>query len=351
MKKILFFLLLASFFVTGCALQFNQPKNKNIVAGVFKSFDRGYNWKTKNLFLNSGGTGSIVGINVGSLIFDPQDRQAIYLLSVDAGMFYTYDGAASWMKANGLADKKVRSLVIDPENKCVLYAAVDNTIVKSVDCSRSWQEVYIDTRSDKVLTAVAIDSYNNLIVYSGNNSGEIFKSFDGGNNWQRIHKLSNKIAKILIDPYDTRIIYVATNEKGIHKSADGGANWGNINAGLKKYSAAFEFRDLFFNPTKQDSLLLVSKYGLIKTDDGGLTWEPYKLITPPTSVNIYGVAINPKDEREIIYSTQSTFYRTTDGGKNWVTKRLPTAGTASVLEFDPKDPNIVYMGVRSLETK
>ena len=38
-------------------------------------------------------------------------------------------------------------------------------------------------------------------------------------------------------------------------------------------------------------------------------------------------------------------YKTTDGGKNWITKRLPTGAIATVLLIDPIDPRIIYLGL------
>lgn len=350
MKKLIIFFLLAGLLASGCSIKFGGKKN-DVVAGVFKSHDRGQTWAVKNLLLHSGGTANMIGVDVIGLSFDPQDNKAIYLRSLANGLFYSYDGANSWMKAGPLGDKKINSVAIDPENKCVIYATISNTIVKSIDCNRSWDEVYIDTRSKNTLTALAIDSYNNLIIYAGNNIGEIFKSTNGGGNWQTIKTTKNEIKKILIDPHDTRIVYVATASKGIYKTVDSGATWFTLNDGLKPYSGALEFKDLIFDPTEANSLLLVAKYGLLKTADGGENWEPLKLITPPASIDIYGAAINSKNNREIIYSTKTTFYRTTDGGNSWVTKRLPSGATATVLLFDPADPNIAYMGLRDFNKK
>jgi len=108
---------------------------------------------------------------------------------------------------------------------------------------------------------------------------------------------------------------------------------------------------LIFDLTTPDSLILVSKYGLLKTADSGLNWEPINLITPPASTDIFSIAINPKDNHEIYYATASTFYKTTDGGQNWITKRLPTAAVATYMQVDPNDPNIIYMGLSNFNKK
>src|SRR3989344_1421298 len=82
--------------------------------------------------------------------------------------------------------------LFDPRNKCVIYSSFANTIRKSVDCNRSFREVYIDTRAEQFITTLAVDSFNNLLVYAGNTGGDILKSFDGGSNWQVINPLEKQ---------------------------------------------------------------------------------------------------------------------------------------------------------------
>ena len=342
MKKILFFLLLTLFLTGGCVIKFGNSAPQG-VAGVFKSFNKGNDWVEKNLFLYSGGVGSIAGINVADLVFDPQDRGAIYMTTNTDGLFYTYDGGESWMKVNSIPNGKIESVVVDPSNKCVIYATYANTILKTTDCSRTWSEIYIDTRADKSLTALGIDWFDNLVIYAGNSAGDILKSVDGGGNWRVIERLNNPIRKILLDSTDSRIVYVATQNRGIFKTISSGSDWLEINEGLKQYSASFEYRDLIFNPARSNALLLVSKYGLLTTADGGGTWQPINLITPPATTDIFAVAINPENDQEIYYATASTFYKTVDGGQNWITKRLPSSAVASELKIDPLDPNIIYL--------
>ncbi|OGY44473.1 MAG: hypothetical protein A2729_02305 [Candidatus Buchananbacteria bacterium RIFCSPHIGHO2_01_FULL_39_14] len=343
MKKTLILLAVLTLTVSGC-IRLNGPKSPS-AAGVFKSFDKGNTWAEKNLFLHSGGSGSIAGVNVLNLNFDPQDRRAIYLASDGAGLLYSYDGADSWRKADQVGNGRIESVAIDSKNKCVIYTTFANTILKSVDCNRSWSEVYIDTRADKTITALAVDNFNNLIVYAGNSVGDILKSVDGGGNWQVIGRLNDRVTKILISPQDTRIIYVATRSKGIFKTTNAGNQWNNLNDGLKQFSASLEYRNLIFDATKPNSLLYAAKYGLLKSDDGGQSWTAINLITPPASVDILALAISPKNNLEIYYATTSTFYKTIDGGKNWITKRLPSGAVAAYLVVDPLEDNVIYFGL------
>ena len=115
---------------------------------------------------------------------------------------------------------------------------------------------------------------------------------------------------------------------------------------MKKYSGALEYKHIMFDTTLPDSLLYVAKYGLLKSDDGGITWNPITLITPPATTDILAAAINPDNNQEIFYATRATYYKTVDGGKNWITKRLPAKAVPTYLIIDPTDSAILYLGMR-----
>jgi hypothetical protein len=44
------------------------------------------------------------------------------------------------------------------------------------------------------------------------------------------------------------------------------------------------------------------------------------------------------------YSTATVFYKSSNGGANWTTKRLPTTRIGSALMVGGNDPNTIYLG-------
>lgn len=347
MKKTLLVitLILLGLLVSGCIVKVGKKPPTD--AGIFKSYDKGLTWQSKYLFWGGGGVGSIAYVNVSKMVFDPQDNLAVYLATRENGLIYTYTGGENWLQSP-ISAGQIESIAIDPKNKCVIYVAYGNRILKSVDCNRSFEEIYVDNRPNIVVTSLVIDSYNNLKIYAGVSTGEIVKSFDGGISWQRINNFNNKVAKILINPNDTRIVYVATQNRGIFKTTDEGNSWQEINENLKFYAGAFDFKDLIFDYAS-NGLILASKYGLIKSADEGETWQALNLITPPGSVDINAVAVNPIDSNGIYYTTSSVFYKTEDGGKNWITRKLPSLSIATALLVDYRNPNILYMGMTQVK--
>jgi len=346
MKKIYFvFLLLAAVVLTGQGcIQFGGGGKAAVDGGVFKSSDKGENW-TQKVAVAAVKPAAISNVNVMTMVFDPQDSRTIYLGTAENGLFYSLDGADSWLQAGALSAGRVSAVAVDYKDKCNVYASIGNKIFKTTDCTRTWQNIYVDTRAEQVVHSLAVDSYNPVVIYAGLSGGDLLKSTDGGGSWTVIQRFENPVLKILVNYYDTRIIYVGTQSAGIWKSTDGGSTWSDLNETLKKYGGSMEFKNMVLDFSKRDSLVLASKYGLLKTSDGGTNWEPINLLTPPGSVEIYSLALNPQNGNEIYYGTASTLYKTNDGGMKWVTRKLPTSRAATYLLVDPVNGNLIYLGV------
>lgn len=315
--------------------------------GVFKTTNKGETWQQMALISTvSGRPGTISGLNVSSMVMDPEDNQAIYFGSQGNGLFYTYDAAQSWQYATNLGPGVIRDVAIDPSSKCIIYAAVGNSVYKSTDCNRSWSRVYFDNDLKVTVNSIAIDYDNSEQVYIALSRGDVVKSFDRGVSWQTIHRFSNNVERITIDPYDARIIYVATTKKSIHRSNNSGATWVDLGDNLAEFKNSRNFRDWIVARAEPGLLFLATQYGLLRSDDGGDSWTEIELIPPQQQATINAIAISPKNAEEIYYITNTTFYRSLDGGKNWSTIKLPTTRAGSKLLIDPEEPNIIYMGVR-----
>ncbi len=350
MKKLfLIILLIIPLLTLGAACDIKIGKKVTPGGGVFKSANQGNDWLTKSAIPMVGNDLSITNVNALNLVMDPQDHQALYLGTLENGLFYTYNGAEGWSQVSQLNKGKISAIMVDPADKCNIYAATGNKILKSIDCSRSWQEVYFETRVQQEITDLSIDAYNPKIIYAGTSVGDLLKSTDGGKSWATIERFKSAIERIVINYSDTRVIYIATHDKGIFKTVNGGTDWLNLEAGLKGFPGGKEVIDLIQDKTQRDVLIAASKYGLLKTADGGTIWQAIELLTPPNGAVIYSLAIDPKNGNNIYYGTATTFYKSIDGGKNWVTKKLPTDKAASVLLVDFADSNVIYLGSKKLK--
>lgn len=349
-KSLLLVMLLVPLLTMGAACSFKFGSSAQQGGGVFKSFNQGKDWVPKTAVPMVGGkTASISDVNILRMVMDPQDNKAIYLATLENGLIYTYTGAESWFQVPQLNKGKISSVAVDPSDKCNLYVATGNKIVKSVDCGRTWSDAYYETRVQQEINDVVIDTYDPKIIYAGTSSGDLLKSLDAGKSWTTIERLKKAVRRIVINYYDTRIIYVATKDAGIFKTTNAGATWTDLAKSLKAFPGAQNVVELVLDKTQKDVLVSASQYGLLKTVDGGITWQNLELLTPPKGTSIYSLALDPKNGSNIYYATAATFYKSADAGQTWTTKKLPTAKAASALLVDPIDGNIIYLGTLKLQ--
>ncbi len=353
-KILLLFALATSIMIvgTGC-IKITTKKSSAADGGLYKSFDKAESWLPRTAVLTAAGDSpTISDVGVYTMAMDPQDSGAIYLGSGSQGLFYTYDGGESWMRDRTLNAGKIDAIAVDPKNKCTIYAAMGRTIYKTVDCNRSWDDPYVDTRMDQVVNTLVVDFFNSSIIYAGTSKGEFMRSVDGGQSWAVIKRFENyQVKKVLMDHKDSRVLYVAVDQRGLFKTVDAGENWIDLRAPLEPYSGSFTFYDLLQDKTSDNTLYWVSKFGILRTADGGEAWEKVELLTPEEGARIYSIALNPQDAGEIYYATRNTIYKTSDGGKSWTPKLMPSTRTATCLMVDPSNPMIIYMGLTRFDEK
>lgn len=317
--------------------------------GIFKSVDKGGQWVQKTAVPTSSGVKNFSGANVIALAIDPQDHLAIYAGTRESGLFYSYDGGESWSQPNILKKGFVAAIAIDPKNKCVVYAAYGNQIMKSEDCSRSYKPAYNESAADAFITALSINPLNSSVIYAGTAKGTLVISADSGKYWSNLgNNLRGKVADIVINPKNSSIVYVAVVGRGVWKSENGGETFADFSDKLKNIKDGKDARRLLMDKNDPDTVIIASRNKLIRSTDGGLNWASLPILTPE-SIEILAVAINPNDSKEIYYGTATTFYRSVDGGEKWFNEKLPTKRQSSALLVDPVDPKIIYLG--ALEIK
>lgn len=318
--------------------------------GVFKSLDKGGQWQQKVALPTAAGVGNFGGANIVTLAFDPQDHLAVYAGTRESGMFYSYDGAESWRKVEDkdVGNSFVAAIAVDPRDKCTIYAAAANRLVKSTDCNRTFEPIYNEGAPLTTLSALTISPFNSAVLYAGTSKGALIKSTDGGNTWSIQATMKSRIVDLLVDSRVATTVYVAVEGRGVWRSTDDGKTFQELSAGMKQIQEAKNVRRLVIDRATPNALVLASKNKISRSTDGGATWTPFSILSPET-VEIFSLAVNPKSSKDIYYGTATTFYRSSDGGKNWSADKLPTKRQASALLVDPENSAVIYMGM--LEVK
>jgi photosystem II stability/assembly factor-like uncharacterized protein len=326
----------------GC-IQITGTGGGQDLGGVFRSSDRGASWQQKSSIAAVGAPRGFGGQNVTTMALDPSDKRAVYA-GTQGGLFFSYDGAESWQGASSLGAVVITSVAVSPSEKCTVYAGTGNRVMRTRDCSRTWENVYFDPRPDTRVTSVKVDHANAGNVYAATSKGDVLKSTDGGASWSPIHRFDAEIRQILMTAGDSRVMYAATRGKGLWKTTDAGATWTDLSPAMGEFAGALDNLILAEDVARGNSLVVASNYGLLRTVDGGATFQPLTLLTPPGSTVIYSLAVSPKDSNFIAYGTINTLYRSVDGGAKWTTSKLPTTRAATTLLVDPASDATIYMG-------
>jgi photosystem II stability/assembly factor-like uncharacterized protein len=184
---------------------------------------------------------------------------------------------------------------------------------------------------------------------------------------------------LAVDPYDDRIVYVGVEGEGYFKTTNDGATWTRIVDGIKafpKRGGGFCYSEFFatvIDPRNPEHVCLAmagspgtidlmpaANQGVYCSDDGGTRWE--QRVGPAMNTAIYALAIDPTDSQilyagsnanpasytgadpERLYNTVGVVHKSLDGGRSWT--ELPTGlvrGTrVTDIRIDPKNPAAVY---------
>ncbi len=199
------------------------------------------------------------------------------------------------------------------------------------------------------VNAIAVDPSNENIWYVGAPAGGIWKSIDGGSSWANLFDDFPQIgvSGIAIDPNNSQIIYIATGDDdaadsysvGVFKSVDGGNNWNETGLNPSTSNINLLMNEITIDPTNSNTIWVATSVGLQKSTDGGTTWEV------KTSGNIQDFKLKPNDPNTIYAVSSNTFVKSTDGGDNFVeiTDGIPESSGRLVIGTSAANPTGVYV--------
>jgi len=199
------------------------------------------------------------------------------------------------------------------------------------------------------VNVVQIDPSNPSTVYMGTPAGGIWKSVDSGDSWTALSDNLPQIgvSGIAVDYSNSNTIYIATGDKdgsdtysvGVLKSTDGGLTWNTT--GLSFADTSTFAGDLLIHPTNNQILWCATSLGIYKTIDGGLNW------TQVQSGNFAkgSIRLNTADSSIIYAVSNNRFYKSTNTGDSFtiITSGLPFSSGRLLLDVTEANPNYIYI--------
>ena len=195
--------------------------------------------------------------------------------------------------------------------------------------------------------SLAYDAHNPDHVLLGTSTGQMFASNDAGLTWSRLARLGDDyvLDHIAIDPQDSNRIYVSawsvsSQQVGeIFRTRDGGRNWDNLPA-----MHGNSIRALAMYKGNSKVLVAGALNGVFRTNDGGDTWERLSPANSSDIKNIESIAVDPKDPNTVYAGTWHLAWKTSDGGANWqhINKGMIDDSDVFSVIVDHDNPSVVF---------
>ncbi|MBT8258853.1 MAG: hypothetical protein KJO49_10310, partial [Bacteroidia bacterium] len=252
--------------------------------------------------------------SIGAVTLDPNDPDnTIWVgtgetwtrnsVSIGDGLYKSTDGGSNWTKIGFDKSERIANIIINPENSDEIYVAAlgalwsdsdERGVYKSTDGGTTWDKVlYIDEQTGCADMAMDPNDPNTLYAsmwefrrtgWSFNSGGEksaLYKSTDGGKNWNKIHNgfPEGKLGRlaIAVAPSDSNILYTVIeadqdSKKGLYRSNDAGGNWEQLNNDFGITVRPFYFSRIVVDPRNPDVVVKGGLTGSISRD-GGKTFK------------------------------------------------------------------------------
>jgi len=328
--------------------------NPNRPGTLYAAFGSGNLWKTSNngnhwkpIFEDQAALG------IGDIALAPSNPNIIYLGSGESlkkarnftmpgtGMYRSDDGGESW-KHLGLTDSwHIGEISVHPTNPDIVLVAV---------MGHFW---------------------------SANENRGIYRTEDGGKNWEHVLYIDDKTAAndIVISPSNPDFVYASMWENnpgiyglntGIYTSRDGGRSWEKCKKGLAEgaQTGRTGLAVSYQNPEKAYALIdnlnknKQRSAEVYRTEDGGKSWrkmhEEDLLFFPGIGWYFTDIYVNPQDDEEI-FALGVRLAHSTDGGRNFeyiggdVFHMFPSAADHLHLDhcelwINPQNPEHLLLG-------
>ena len=300
-----------------------------------------------------------------------------YFGAVGGGLWKTIDGGQTWKPVTDgqLKSSSVGAVAVSNSNPDVVYIGMGETelrgnimqgdgIYKSIDAGKTWEHVGLE--ETQAISKIRVHPTNPDIVYVaalGHPYGEnpergVFKSTDGGKNWNKILFKSTKAGAIdlVMDANNPDVLYSTfwqvyrTPYKmlgggpdcGIYKTTDGGKSWEDISENSGLPSRPLGKIGITVSPVNSNrlwALVEANNGGVYTSDDAGSTWS---LINDERKLRqrafYYSrIYADPKDENTV-YALNTGFYKSVDGGKTFDKRIIVPHGDNHDLWIDPQNP-------------
>ncbi|HEX2519335.1 MAG TPA: hypothetical protein VHK04_07330, partial [Castellaniella sp.] len=322
------------------------------------------------------------GGRVVAVAGDPVDAAVFYFGACAGGIWKTTDAGTYWENISDayLQTAAVGAIAVADSDPNVIYVGMGESCIrgdvshgdgvyKSTDAGKTWTHLGLeDTRH---IARLRVHPTNPDLVYVAalghaygpSNQRGIFRSADGGKNWDHMLFRSDKAGAIdlSMDPHNPRLLYAAIWEaqrtpwsltsggpdSSLYKSTDGGDTWTELtnNPGLPTgLKGRIGVAVSPARPGRVWALVEAEDGALFCSDDDGATWQR---LSEERNLRLrfwyYGhVFADPRDP-DTVYILNIQAWKSVDGGRTFTQMTTPH-GDNHDLWIDPRHPQRMIEG-------
>jgi photosystem II stability/assembly factor-like uncharacterized protein len=287
--------------------------------GLYKSTDGGDSWTNVGLK----GTWAI-----SRILIDPRDHNHVIVGALgnvfsdtsERGVYVTNDGGKTWKQTLFVGPESGASdLAMDVQNPSVVFAGI-------------WKF----QRRPWTFT-------------SGGAEDGLYKSTDGGETWTKLegHGLPaapmGRIGLAVAPSNGNRIYAVIESKAGVlWRSDDGGANWQMVSNDSLVDARPFYFSHVEVDPKNPDRVYAISFQVMLSTNAG----KTFKSTADNVHSDFHAIWIAPNDPSRIILGEDGGYVLTLDGGDNWFFSANVPIGQIYRVGLGNDNPYTVCIGLQ-----
>lgn len=220
----------------------------------------------------------------------------------------------------------------------------NGVLIRSADRGAHWEApTFSGPRTPSGIFDITPHPTNPDILFAATKSSGIWKSADGGANWEPLTDQASillptaDVYKIAMSRASSTIMYAAVyqaNKGRILKSEDGGAHFREV---YFVTASRFGVFDIYADPNNVGAVIAATGEGLIlRSDDGGRTWRLKHDFGEPITT----LAVNPLYQQEMYALTSNErLSKSFDGGETWTGLSFDDSGAVN-----PGNNGYVYQG-------
>lgn len=322
--------------------------------------------------------------SIGALAIDPNNSAVVWVgsgegnprnsISIGEGMFKTLDGGKTWKRMGLEKTRHIHRIAIDPRNSQVAYVAAlgevwganaERGVYKTTDGGSTWKRVlYVDESTGCADLVVDPANPNKLFAAmwdfrrgpwtfrSGGPGSGLFVSHDGGESWKRLTGddglPKGELGRIglAIARSNPKIVYALVEAKkpALLRSDDGGQTWDAVNSDADVNDRPFYFGDIRVDPADPNRLYRL-EVTLDVSTDAGKTWKTLAGATA-AHPDHHALWLNPNQPTHLINGNDGGIFTSRDHGATWsFSGGLPLSQFYHV-RFDNDLPYRVYGGLQ-----